>query len=112
MAMMNDEAIDVGTGDVFKDLGFADAQERRLRTELAMRLNDLIKERKLTQTAAAEIFGIAQSHVSELRNFKLRRFSSERLLHFITLLDKDVEIIIRPKARDHAAGSVSILVAT
>ena len=42
MAMMND-AIDVGTGDVFKDLGFADAQERKLRTELAMRLNDLIK---------------------------------------------------------------------
>jgi predicted XRE-type DNA-binding protein len=112
MAMMNDDAIDVGTGDVFKDLGFADAQERRLRTELAMRLNDLIKERKLTQTAAAEIFGIAQSHVSELRNIKLRRFSSERLLHFITQLDKDVEIIIRPKARDHAAGSVSILVAT
>jgi predicted XRE-type DNA-binding protein len=112
MAMMNDDAIDVGTGDVFKDLGFADAQERRLRTELAIRLNDLIKERKLTQTAAAEIFGIAQSHVSELRNFKLRRFSSERLLHFITQLDKDVEIIIRPKARDHAAGSVSILVAT
>jgi predicted XRE-type DNA-binding protein len=87
MAMMNDDAIDVGTGDVFKDLGFADAQERRLRTELAIRLNDL-------------------------RNFKLRRFSSERLLHFITQLDKDVEIIIRPKARDHAAGSVSILVAT
>lgn len=110
MAMMND-AIDVGTGDVFKDLGFADAQERRLRTVLAMRLNDLIKERKLTQTAAAEIFGIAQSHVSELRNFKLRRFSSERLLHFITLLDKDVEIVIRPKARDHAAGLVSVLVA-
>jgi predicted XRE-type DNA-binding protein len=110
MAMMND-AIDVGTGDVFKDLGFADAQERKLRTELAMRLNDLIKERKLTQTAAAEIFGIAQSHVSELRNFKLRRFSSERLLYFITQLDKDVEIIIRPKGRDHAAGLVSVLVA-
>lgn len=58
MAMMND-AIDVGTGDVFKDLGIADAQERKLRTELAIRLNDLIKERKLTQTAAAEIFGIS-----------------------------------------------------
>lgn len=110
MDTMND-AIDVGTGDVFKDLGFADAQERRLRTELAMRLNDLIKERKLTQTAAAEIFGIAQSHVSELRNFKLRRFSSERLLHFITLLDRDVEIVIRPKAADRTEGSVSVRVA-
>lgn len=108
--MMND-AIDVGTGDVFKDLGFTDAQERKLRTALAIRLNDLIKEHKLTQTAAAEIFGIAQSHVSELRNFKLRRFSSERLLHFITQLDRDVEIIIRPKAADHITGSVSVLVA-
>ncbi len=105
------ETVDVGTGDVFKDLGFADAQERRLRTELALRLNDLIKERKLTQSAAAVIFGIAQSHVSELRNFKLRRFSSERLLHFITQLDRDVEILIRPKAADHAAGLVSVLVA-
>ena len=105
------ETVDVGTGDVFKDLGFADAQERRLRTELALRLNDLIKERKLTQSAAAAIFGIAQSHVSELRNFKLRRFSSERLLHFITQLDRDVEILIRPKAADHAAGLVSVLVA-
>jgi len=108
---MTIEAIDVGTGDVFKDLGFADAQERRLRTELAMRLNDLITERKLTQTAAAEIFGLAQSHVSELRHYKLRRFSTERLLHFITQLDRDVEILIRPKAADHATGSVSVLVA-
>lgn len=92
------EQVDVGTGDVFKDLGFADADERKLRTQLAMRLNDLIKERKLTQTAVAGIFGISQPHISELRNYKLSRFSSERLLHFITQLDRDVEIMIRPKA--------------
>lgn len=52
------ELVDVGTGDVFKDLGFADADERKLRTQLAMRLNDLVKERKLNQTAVAEIFGV------------------------------------------------------
>jgi predicted XRE-type DNA-binding protein len=105
------ETVEVGTGDVFHDLGFADAGERKLRVQLAMRLNDLIKDRKLTQTSVAEIFGIPQPHVSELRNFKLSRFSSERLLHFITLLDKDVEIIIRPKAANHPAGLVSVLVA-
>ena len=105
------EAVDVGTGDVFQDLGFSDAGERRLRVQLAMRLNDLIKERKLIQTSVAEIFGIPQPHVSELRNFKLARFSSERLLHFITLLDKDIEIVIRPKAANHTAGLVSVLVA-
>jgi len=103
--------VEVGTGDVFQDLGFADAGERKLRVQLAMRLNDLIKERKLTQTNTAEIFGIPQPHVSELRHYKLKRFSSERLLHFITQLDRDVEIVIRPKAANHVAGVVSVLVA-
>jgi predicted XRE-type DNA-binding protein len=110
MAKKTDK-IEVGTGDVFKDLGFADADERKLRTQLALRVNDLIKEFKLTQTAAANIFGIPQPHVSDLRNYKLSRFSSERLLHFITQLDRDVEIVIRPKAANHVAGLVSVLVA-
>ena len=107
----NSEMVEIGTGNVFEDLGFADAGERKLRVQLAMRLNDLILDRKLTQASVAEIFGIPQPHVSELRNFKLRRFSSERLLHFITLLDKDVEIIIRPKAENHATGLISVLIA-
>lgn len=105
------ETVEVGSGNVFTDLGFADADERRLRVQLAMRLNDLINERKLTQAAVAEIFGIPQPHISELRNYKLARFSSERLLHFITQLDRDVEIVIRPKAANHPAGLVSVLVA-
>ena len=105
------EKVETGTGDVFRDLGFADAGERKLRVQLAMRLNDLIKERKLTQTAVADIFGIPQPHVSELRHYKLKRFSSERLLHFITQLDRDVEIVIRPKAKNHSSGLVSVLVA-
>ena len=105
------EKVEAGTGDVFQDLGFADAGERKLRVQLAMHLNDLIKERKLTQTSVAKIFGIPQPNVSELRNYKLKRFSSERLLHFITQLDRDVEIVIRPKATHHPSGLVSVLVA-
>ena len=105
------EKVEAGTGDVFRDLGFADAGERKLRVQLAMHLNDLIQERKLTQAAAAGIFGIPQPHVSELRHYKLKRFSSERLLHFITQLDRDVEIVIRPKAANHPSGLVSVLVA-
>ena len=78
------ETVDPGSGDVFVDLGFADAGERKLRVQLAMRLNELIAGRRLTQGRAAELFGISQPHVSELKNYKLGRFSSERLLHFFT----------------------------
>ncbi len=105
------EAVDPGSGNVFVDLGFADAGERKLRVQLAMRLNELIAGRRLTQARAAELFGIAQPLVSELKNYKLGRFSSERLLHFVTLLDRDVEIVIRPKAKGHVSGVVSVSVA-
>jgi predicted XRE-type DNA-binding protein len=105
------ETVDTWSGDVLVDLGFADASERKLRVELAMRLNELIASRRLTQAAAAQLFGIPQPHVSELKHYKLSRFSSERLLRFVTLLDRDVEIVIRPKAKGHASGVVSVSVA-
>src|SRR5437764_9799439 len=101
------ETVDAGSGDVLVDLGFPDADERKLRVQLAMRLNELIAARRLTQARTAQLFGIPQPHVSELKHYKLTRFSSERLLHFVTLLDRDVEIIIRPKAEGHASGVVS-----
>jgi predicted XRE-type DNA-binding protein len=104
------EVVEAGSGNVFEDLGFADAGERRLKVQLAMRVNDLIKSLGLTQAKAAKLFGIPQPHVSELANYKLSRFSSERLMHFITLLDRDVEIVIRPKAANHPQGTVSVSV--
>ena len=104
------ETVDAGTGDVFVDLGFADAGERKLRVQLAMRLNDLIAKHRLTQAKAAALFGSPQPHVSDLKNYKLSRFSSERLLRFLTLLDHDVEIVIRAKAKGRASGLVSVSV--
>ncbi|HEX6899908.1 MAG TPA: helix-turn-helix transcriptional regulator [Thermoanaerobaculia bacterium] len=105
------ETVDAGSGDILVDLGFPDADERKLCVQLAMRLNELIAARSLTQARAARLFGIPQPQVSELKNYKLSRFSSERLLRFVTLLDRDVEIIIRPKAEGHASGVVSVSVA-
>jgi len=101
--------VETGSGDVFVDLGLPDAAERGLRVRLAALLVDLLVERGLTQKEAAALFGIAQPHVSELVNFKLRRFSSERLLRFLTLLSRDVEIRIHPSGR-RARGRVSVLV--
>ena len=105
------EKVETGSGDVFVDLGFADAEERKLRVQLAMRLNDLIAELGLTQAKAAALFGVPQPHVSELKNYKLSRFSSERLLRFLTQLDRDVEIVIRQKAKGRASGHLMVSVA-
>ena len=105
-----DELIEHGTGDVFRDLGFERPEEHRLRARLAMRINELIAERRWPQARVAALLGISQPHVSDLKRYRLSRFSSERLLHFLTLLDQDVEIRIREKTRRRAAGSLSVSV--
>ncbi|MDO8249869.1 MAG: helix-turn-helix transcriptional regulator [Rhodoferax sp.] len=104
------ETIETGSGNVFADLGLPDPDERQLRVQLALRLNDLLQAEGLTQAAAAKRLGIAQPHVSELKNYKLSRFSSERLLHYITLLNRDVEIFIRPRAGTDSSGAGAVMV--
>ena len=56
------EKVEAGSGDVFVDLGFADAGERRLRVQLAMRINELIAGYGFTQAKAAVLFGVPQPH--------------------------------------------------
>ena len=105
---MTKERITRGTGNVFADLGHPDAGERQTKTRLAMAINELIAERKLRQTEAAKVLDIPQPRVSALANYRLNEFSVEKLLHLLTALDRDVEIMIRPRS-GRGAGAVSVL---
>jgi predicted XRE-type DNA-binding protein len=93
--MMTDTDMTRGTGNVFADLGFADATERQTKTRLAIVLNHVIEERGLKQVAVAKLLGIPQPKVSALVNYRLDGFSVERLMDFIVALGCDVEIIVR-----------------
>lgn len=88
------KAIDSGSGNVFADLGYADAKERTLKVRLAMEVNRLLKARGTTQVEAAAALGILQPHVSDLARYRLDRFSVERLMEFLVALGRDVEIRI------------------
>ena len=88
-----------------------DASEHRLRVQLAEQVNNLIAARNVSQTTAAMMLDTAQPHVSELKNYKLDRFTSTRLLRFLTLLDCDIDIIIRRKGRGRTVGVVRVSVA-
>lgn len=101
-----DDTITRGTGNVFADLGYADAGERQTKLRLAYALNELIARQRLTQTAVAAKLGINQPKVSALANYKLEGFSVERLITFLTALDQDVEIIVKKKSRTAARISV------
>ena len=104
------DRIERGTGNVFADLGFADAGERQTKLRLAYALNAVIDARPLTQEAAAERLGLNQPKVSALRNYKLDGFSVERLMTLLTALDRDVEIVIRKTPRSRA-GRITVVAA-
>ena len=98
-----------GTTNVFADLGYADAAERQIKTRLALAVNELLKARKLRQREIAILLGVPQPKVSALNNYRLDQFSVERLMKFLTALNQDVEIMIRPRANTREAGHISVL---
>lgn len=88
-----------GSGNVFADLGFADADDRLAKTELAIKIADILRRRRLTQVQAAAVLGVDQPKVSALIRGRLSGFSIERLLRFLLRLGTDVSITIRPHSR-------------
>ena len=104
----SDVAIIRGSGNVFADLGFADAEERQTKLRLAHAINGEIARRRLTQAAAAAKLAVNQPKVSALARYKLDGFSVERLMTFLTALDQDVDIVIRKKPRSRAAARISV----
>ena len=97
-----------GSGNVFADLGFKDAQERKTKVLLATAINEFLQRGELRQEEAARQLGINQPKVSALLHYKLAGFSVERLMHFLTALHHDVEIVIRTKSRSRSAGKISV----
>jgi predicted XRE-type DNA-binding protein len=91
-----------GSGNVFADLGFADAEEMLIKAELAQKIGTLLQKRRLTQVQAAEVLGVDQPKVSALLCGRLSRFSLEKLMQFLLLLGKDVAITIKPRQRVRA----------
>ena len=83
------------SGNVFADLGMRNADEKQTKVRLAVAINQILQGRKLSQTAAARRLKVNQPKVSALSNYQLEGFSVERLMNFLTALDRDVEIVIR-----------------
>ena len=87
----------VGSGNVFKDLGFDRPEEELAKSDLAIQVNKIIGQKGWTQKKAAGVLGIDQPKVSALKNGRLAGFSIERLLSFLRALDRDIDIVVRPK---------------
>jgi predicted XRE-type DNA-binding protein len=99
----------VGSGNVFADLGFPDAEEMTTKVRLAVAINNIVADRKLTQKEAAKLLGINQPKVSALQRYRMDGFSVARLMQFATALDYDVVIELRPRPTSEGEARVMVV---
>ena len=96
--------VEMGTDNIFADIGLPNPEEHLLKAQLVVKITDIMKQRKLKQREAAEIFGITQPDVSKMLRGHFQQFSVERLMRFLVALDQDVEIVVRPRKRTEMAS--------
>src|SRR2546430_17573755 len=96
------------SGNAFADLKLPHADDLLAKAELAAKIIAEIQRRRLTQSQAAAILGIDQPKVSALKQGKLSGFSIERLMRFLVLLGRDVEITVKQRRKPRVPARLRV----
>jgi len=91
---------EVGSDNIFADLNLDQSDELMARAQLLQKVGSLIKASQLSQKEIAKKLGITQPKVSLLVSGTLSAFSSDTLMHYLSLLGCSVEIRVKkPRSR-------------
>ncbi len=86
-----------GSGNVYRDFGYPDADARLLKDLLACEIIKALDRQALTVRQAQERTGIAAADFSRIRNADLRRFTLDRLMGIVNKLGSRVEVSLKFK---------------
>ena len=100
-----------GSTNVYADLGLENAEEMLVKAQLATKIGEIIKRRKLTQVQAAELLGMTHPKLSNLLRGQFRGISEAKMLECLTRLGRNVEIVVKPVGRSQSTGHVSVVFA-
>ena len=103
--------IERGSTNVYADLGLPGAEEMLVKAQLASKIGDIIKRRKLTQAQAAVLLGITQPKLSGMLRGQFRGISETKMLECLTRLGRDIEIVVKTASRSRSEGHVSVVFA-
>ena len=97
-----------GSGNVFKDLGLPNPDERLAKAKLAHKINSLIADQGMTQKKAAEFLGMSRHKMTELRNGRLKNFTIDHLFSLLGKFDHHVEIRVSPKSSHDSQETINV----
>ncbi len=100
--------IEKGSMNVYADLGMADAEEMLVKAQLATKISEIIKQKKLTQVQAADLLGMPQPKLSNMLRGRFRGISEAKMLECLTRLGRDVQIVVKTSSGSRKTGHVSV----
>ena len=109
---MSTIAIEKSSGNVYADLGLADAQEMLVKAKLASKIGEIIQRQNLTQQQAAQLLAMPQPKVSLLLRGQFRGISEAKMLECLARLGRDIDIVVkpaRPRAPSGTVGRVNVV---
>lgn len=83
-----------GSGNVFRDFGYTNADAEQLKAILAAQIIRVLDARDLSTRRAGELTGIAAADFSRIRKAKLDRFTIDRLMTILNRFDQRVEVVV------------------
>ena len=93
---------EITTGTAYEALGFSrsEAAVLAMRVLIAVEIERFVKRRRMTQTAAADFFGVSQPRISNVLNGKLEGFTIDLLVKMVSKTGRMPSVSFRRAGRE------------
>ena len=107
----DDELIEVekSSGNVYADVGVANADEMLVKAKLASKIGEILMARGWSQMEASEVLGLPQPKLSNMLRGHFRGISEAKMMDCLTRLGRDVKIVIGKESRKASTGRVDVV---
>lgn len=102
--MTDDLELIRGSGNVFRDFGYADADIRQAKCILAAEILKVLEARQWSTRKAQEATGINHADFARIRGANIGRFTLDRLMSILGVLGQTVEIEVKVHPANAAGG--------
>ena len=103
----------ISSGNIFQDLGFANAEEKLAKVKLASVITDILEQQQITPQQAAQILGLELEQINNLTNGILKDFTKdftiENLLSYLIKLGQNVEIMVTNQQPDKSQPKINVV---
>jgi predicted XRE-type DNA-binding protein len=106
----SDIEFELSSGNVFADIGFDNAEEMQLKSELVRQINKAIKERDLTSIQTKDLLNLNEEMLSNLSKGRLTELTLEHLFRYLNILGRDLEVVLKPRSTSNSQGKLQVTI--